>query len=110
MKKLLFVSVFLIVFSIPAYAMMGHGMMKHKMDMDDSQSKLKCAEQWIKKAVDRHEIHIKDPKTATEASQMEMMDQMKKAYDCITGTGSEMKVTPSTKSGEEEKKKDAHRH
>ena len=33
---------------------------------------------------------MKDPKTATEASQMEMMDQMKKASGCIAGTGSDM--------------------
>jgi hypothetical protein len=54
------------------------------------QCRMSCAEQWLKKAIDLHEIHIKDPKTATEASQMEMMEQMKKAYDCITGTGTEM--------------------
>jgi len=68
-------------------------MMSKPMDMpgmDDSPSKLKCAEPWLKKAIDLHEVHLKDPKTATEASQMEMMDQMKKAYDCITGSGSDM--------------------
>ena len=55
----------------------------------DSQAKLKCAEQWLKKAIDLHEIHIKDPKTATDASQVEMMDQMKHAYECIAGGPSE---------------------
>ena len=55
----------------------------------DSQPKLKCAEEWLKKAIDLHEIHIKDPKTATEASQHEMMDQMKHAYECIAGGPSE---------------------
>jgi hypothetical protein len=68
-------------------------MMSMPMDMpgmDDSQSKLKCAEPWLKKAIDLHEVHLKDPKTATEASQMEMMDQMKKAYNCIAGSGSDM--------------------
>lgn len=52
-------------------------------------AKLKCAEEWLKKAIDLHEIHIKDPKTATDASQMEMMDQMKHARECITGGPSE---------------------
>jgi hypothetical protein len=63
--------------------------------INDSQSKLKCAEQWLKKAIDLHELHMKDPKTTTDASQMELMDQIKKAYGCITGTGSETSGTPS---------------
>ena len=73
-------------------------MMSKPMDMpgmDDSQSKLKCAEPWLKKAIDLHDVHLKDPKTATESSQMEMMDQMKKAYDCITGSGSDMRGAAS---------------
>ena len=71
---------------------MGGGMMKGMMGQSygDSQCRMSCAEQWLKKAIDLHEVHIKDSKTATEASQMEMMEQMKKAYDCITGTGTEM--------------------
>lgn len=80
------------------------------MGMDDSQARLKCAEEWLKKAIDLHDLHIKDPKTATEASQMEMMEQMRKAYECITGTGPEMSGTQSKESVEEEKKKDAHGH
>ncbi len=73
--------------------MMMGGMMGQPSDV--SQCRLTCAEQWLKKAIDLHEIHIKDPKTATEASQMEMMDQMKKAYDCITGTICGMSGTSS---------------
>lgn len=61
---------------------------------DDPQAKLKCAETWLRKAIDLHEVHIKDPRTATEASQMEMMEQMKKAYGCIAETGSEIKSAP----------------
>lgn len=78
------------------------------MGMDDLQARLKCAEEWLKKAIDLHELHIKDPKTATEASQMEMMEQMKKAYGCIAGTGPEMSGTQPEPAGE--KKKDAHGH
>ena len=89
-------------------------MMSMPMDMtgmDDSQSKLKCAEPWLKKAIDLHEVHLKDPKTATEASQMEMMDQMKKAYDCITGSGADMSGTQSKEVvGEEPAKADPHKH
>jgi hypothetical protein len=32
-----------------------------------------------------HEVHLKDPSTATEESQMEMMDQMMRASECIKG-------------------------
>ncbi len=62
----------------------------------DLQDKLECAEQWLKKAIDLHEIHIKNPKTATEASQMEMMEQMRNAYECIT-TGLETTEPPAKK-------------
>ncbi|MBI4654154.1 MAG: hypothetical protein HY752_04080 [Nitrospirae bacterium] len=72
----------------------------------DLQAKLKCAEQWLKKAIDLHEIHIKDPKTATEASQMEMMEQMENAYKCIT-TGLETTETPAkVHEGEKTKRED----
>jgi hypothetical protein len=82
----------------------------------DSSCRMNCAEQWLKKAIDLHDVHIKDPKTATEASQMEMMEQMKKAYDCITGAGSGMCGSQSRGpiSNEPEKKKtstgDPHGH
>lgn len=94
-------------------------MMKGTMDttgMDDSQSKLKCAEQWLKKAIDLHELHMKNPKTTTDASQLELMDQIKQAYSCITGTGSEMSETPSKEVESKEPKKeepsktDPHKH
>ena len=84
--------------------------------MDDSQSKLKCAEQWLKKAIDLHELHMKDPTTTTDASQMELMDQIKKAYGCITGTGPDMSGTQSEEvEGKEPKKAepsktDPHKH
>lgn len=90
------------------HKMMSMGMMTG--GMNGSQPNLKCAEEWLKKAIDLHEVHIKDPKTATEASQHDMMDQMKKAYGCMTGTGSEMISAPSQKPAAGEKKKDAHGH
>jgi len=94
-------------------------MMSMHMDMtgmDDSQSKLNCAEQWLKKAIDLHELHMKDPTTTTDASQMELMDQIKKAYGCITGTGPDMSGTQSKEvEGKEPKKAepsktDPHKH
>lgn len=66
------------------------------MEMNDSQTRLKCAEEWLKKAIELHEVHMKDPKTATEASQMEMMEQMKKAYECLIGKDSK-KDAPTLK-------------
>ncbi len=80
------------------------------METGDSQAKLKCVEEWLKKAIDLHEIHIKDPKTATEASQMEMMDQMKKAYECITDADTGIKAIPSEKDIKETEKADPHKH
>jgi hypothetical protein len=94
-------------------------MMSMPMDMaemDDSQSKLTCAGQWLKKAIDLHDVHMKDPKTATEASQMEMMDQMKKAYGCISEKGTDMSGTQSKEAEGKEPKKtepsrtDPHKH
>ena len=88
-------------------------MMSKRMGMMGGMPKVKCAEEWLKKALDLHEVHIKDPKTATEASQMEMMEQMKKAYECITGA---VKGAPSEepKTGETKKevtpKADPHKH
>jgi len=75
-----------------------HKMMSMPADMkgtEDTQSRLTCAEQWLKKAIDLHAVHMKDPKTATEASQTEMMDQMRMAYGCIAGTGPGMSGMPS---------------
>jgi len=78
-----------------------------RQSVDDLQAKLKCAEQWLKKAIDLHEVHIKDPKTATEASQMEMMEQMENAYKCIT-TGLETTETPvKVHEGEKTKREDS---
>ncbi len=45
---------------------------------------------------------MKDPKTITDAPQMELMNQMKKAYECLTGTG----ITPPKKPEKKEPKKE----
>jgi hypothetical protein len=82
----------------------------------DTSCRMNCAEQWLKKVIDLHDVHIKDPKTATEASQMEMMEQMKKAYDCLAGTGvgmcgSQSKVPMSKEPEKKEPSKgDPHGH
>ncbi len=60
--------------------MMGQGMMQ-----SDLKSKIDCAVPWLEKAIALHELHMKDPSTTTEQSQMELMDQIKKAHECLTG-------------------------
>lgn len=49
-------------------------------------ARLDCARFWLQQAIDLHKVHLKDPSTATNESQMLMMDQMMRAYDCLTGT------------------------
>jgi hypothetical protein len=65
-------------------------MQRDMTGMDDSQARRACAVQWLKKAMDLHAMHMADPATATAASQMELMGQIKKAYDCLTGAGAGM--------------------
>jgi len=49
-------------------------------------ARLDCARFWLQQAIDLHKVHLKDPSTATNESQMLMMDQMMRAYDCLIGT------------------------
>ena len=72
--------------------MMGDHMMNGSccmMEMDKNasaaQTRLDCAQFWLEQAIELHEIHLKDPSTATNESQLEMMDQMMQAYECIVG-------------------------
>lgn len=77
-------------------AQMGHGMMRG-MEGEiqiDAQQRLNCAEEWLKKAIELHELHMKDPKTTTDESQKELMNQVKKAYECVRGSGSDRDVMP----------------
>ena len=59
------------------------------IEMDQSasaaQARLDCAQFWLEQAIEMHEMHLKDPSTATNESQLEMMDQMMRAYECIVG-------------------------
>ena len=75
---------------MPMMQMMGQGMMQDMMQM----------------MMNMMDIHIKDPKTATEASQMEMMEQMKKAYECLKGAPCGMTETPSKESESKETEKE----
>lgn len=72
--------------------------------------RLRCAEEWLKKAIELHELHINDPKTATKSSQMEMMEQMKKAYECVRGSGKSSEEIEGNETEGEEPKADPHSH
>ncbi|MGB9940165.1 hypothetical protein [Methanosarcina sp.] len=75
------------------HCMMGNDSMMNgtccMMGMDTNasaaQARLACARFWLEQAIEMHEMHLKDPSTATNESQLEMMDQMMMAYECIAG-------------------------
>jgi|GEM_PF-3672555 len=46
-------------------------------------SRVDCARFWLEKAMELHEIHIDDPSTTTNESQIELMDQITNAYNCV---------------------------
>lgn len=91
MKRILIITILIVGLSVSnVFAQMGHGMMRYM----EAWQRLNCAEEWLKKAIELHELHMKDPKTTTEESQKELMDQIKKAYECVTGAGSKTDVMP----------------
>ncbi len=51
----------------------------------DAQVRLDCARFWLEQAMELHDLHLRDPTTATEESQIELMDQITRAYECVTG-------------------------
>ncbi len=51
----------------------------------DAQTRLDCASFWLEKAMDLHELHLSDATTTTNESQIELMDQITKAFECVTG-------------------------
>lgn len=57
-----------------------------KMDQNNlSEIGQDCAIFWLKEAIELHEMHMKEPSTATDESQMELMHLMLKADVCLTG-------------------------
>lgn len=63
-----------------------------------AQARLTCTDFWLQKAIKLHEVHLKDPSTATEESQMEMMNQMMLAHKCIKGEKMTTGMTNATES------------
>jgi hypothetical protein len=73
------------------------------IEMDQSasaaQARLDCAQFWLEQAIEMHEMHLKDPSTATNESQLEMMDQMMRAYECIVGENMTKNMTQNMTMG-----------
>lgn len=80
------------------HCMMGEHMANESccmlMDQNIStvQARLKCADLWLEKAIELHELHMEDPSTATNESQMELMDYMMHAHECIIGKNVTMEM------------------
>jgi len=51
-----------------------------------SQAGPECARFWLQKAIMLHDLHMRDPiVAANESSKIELLNQMNRAYECITG-------------------------
>lgn len=66
-------------------------MMKEKLankscyNASSSQANFDCTRLWLEKAIKLHAMHLKNTKSATNESQMEMMDQMTQAKKYLAG-------------------------
>ena len=57
-----------------------------------SQANFDCTRPWLEKAIKLHAMHLKNPKSATNKSQMEMMDQMMQAKKYLAGEKMNMEM------------------
>jgi hypothetical protein len=69
-------------------------------NVSTAQSKLNCTDFWLKQAIELHEMHLMDPSTATDESQMETMGQMMRAHECMTGKNMTMRMMNNTTWGQ----------
>lgn len=60
-------------------------MMEMGKNISTSQADIDCADYNMEEAIKIHEMHLTSPNTSTEESNMEMMDHMMQAYECLTG-------------------------
>lgn len=56
----------------------------------EAHARLGCTDHWLEQAIELHEMHLKNPSTATEESQMEMMEMMMQAHMCVMGKDASM--------------------
>lgn len=68
------------------------------MDQNASsaQARLDCARLWLEKAMELHELHLKDATTTTNESQIELMNQITRAYECVTGENATREMINTT--------------
>ncbi|MBI4686607.1 MAG: hypothetical protein HY756_02340 [Nitrospirae bacterium] len=91
MRRILIITILTLALAASeSFSQMGHGMMRYF----DAGQRLNCAEEWLKKAIELHELHMKDPKTTTDESQKELMRQIRNAYECVAGKNPETGVMP----------------
>lgn len=58
------------------------------------QTNLDCSRYWLKTAIELHSVHLRNPVVAAnKSSQIELMNQMKQAYACLTGTNNTENLT-----------------
>lgn len=50
-----------------------------------TQANMECADYHMEEAMKIHNMHLKNPNTSTEESNMEMMEHMVESYACLTG-------------------------
>jgi len=60
-------------------------MMEMDKNVSAARADIDCADYSMEKAVKIHKMHLKNSSMVTEESNMEMMDHMMRAYECITG-------------------------
>lgn len=63
--------------------------------LQDLRRREECAVSWLDKAATLHDLHLKDPNTTTKESQLELMNQIMSAHECLSGQRpkSEQKMT-----------------
>ena len=50
-----------------------------------AQARLDCARPWAERAMQLHDLHLRDPSTTTDESQRELMDYIMNTRACLTG-------------------------
>lgn len=68
------------------------------MDQNASsaQARLDCTRFWLEKAMELHELHLKDATTTTNESQIELMNRITRAYECVTGENATREMINTT--------------
>jgi hypothetical protein len=68
-------------------------------NISDARTRLECAQFWLEKAMELQDMHIRDPSTATDDSQIELRDRITRAYECVAGKNTISTNKPDTIAG-----------